>query len=280
MRLSLLPITLLLAVTSFASAEDAFFDSNGVKLRYIVHGDGPPVILLHGFAANAEMWNTVAGELSKRYRVIAMDCRGHGKSDKPHDPNLYGREMIEDVVRLMDHLKIEKAHVVGYSMGAEIAGHLMIAHPDRLLSVTLGGGVPACEPTPQQLARKDLAADSLEQGKGIGPALIAGAPEGGPKPTTQLADMISRAIIGDQDQKALGASIRGSRDLQVTQEQLKANRVPALVIYGSHDGDAKNRQQYDRVAKLLNAHIRVVDGGNHGSTPQMPTFAEAVAEFL
>ncbi len=72
--------------------------------------------------------------LSRRYRVIALDNRGHGKSDKPYDPAQYGLELVDDVVRLMDHLGIAKAHVVGYSLGGFITLKLALRHPERLLS--------------------------------------------------------------------------------------------------------------------------------------------------
>src|SRR5262245_60178433 len=114
---------LVLAVAPGLRAGDKSFDSNGVKIRYTDQGKGEPVLLIHGFGANAEMQWALPGvvkDLAKDYRVIAYDNRGHGKSDKPHDPKKYGAEMVEDAVRLLDHLKIKKAHVVGYSMGAII----------------------------------------------------------------------------------------------------------------------------------------------------------------
>ena len=158
--------------SSVARAEEGSFDSKGVKIRYKTAGKGEPVVLIHAFAASAEMCDNnpqtktkVFSELAKQFRVIALDCRGHGKSDKPHDPKLYGQEMVEDVVRLLDHLRVEKAHVVGYSMGAEIAGHLLVAHPERLHSVTLGGGVPSFELSKESLALVDLVAKSLEEEK-------------------------------------------------------------------------------------------------------------------
>src|SRR6516225_11708196 len=110
-----------------AAADSQFFDSNGVKIRYLVEGKGEPVLLIHGFTAGIEMQWALPGiikELAKDYRVIALDNRGHGRSDKPHDAKKYGMEMVNDAIRLMDHLKIKKAHVVGYSMGAMITSKL------------------------------------------------------------------------------------------------------------------------------------------------------------
>src|SRR5919106_4349900 len=125
------------AQTVSAPPPDRFFDSNGVRIRFVEQGQGAPVVLIHGYTGNLErhwMNNGVFAALAKDYRVIAMDARGHGKSDKPHDVKAYGPEMAQDIVRLLDHLKIERAHIIGYSMGAIIAGHLLTTNPERFLT--------------------------------------------------------------------------------------------------------------------------------------------------
>jgi pimeloyl-ACP methyl ester carboxylesterase len=121
---------------------DQTFDSHGVRIHYVEEGRGEPVILIHGFTSSVErQWmNTgVFSALAKRYRVIAFDNRGHGKSGKPHDPKQYGREMGQDAIRLMDFLRIQRAHLVGYSMGSAIAAQLLALHPERLTTLTVGG---------------------------------------------------------------------------------------------------------------------------------------------
>src|SRR5258707_8430775 len=123
-------------------ATDGYFDSNGVKIHFTDEGQGEPVLLIHGFTANIQVQWVLPGivkALLKDHRVIALDNRGHGKSDRPRDSKLSGVEMVQDAVRLLDHLKIKKAHVVGYSLGAIITCKLLATHPDRLLSATLGG---------------------------------------------------------------------------------------------------------------------------------------------
>ena len=102
----------------------AYFDSDGVQIYFEEHGKGEPVVLVHGFASRAEHnwgamnWFTT---LAAHYRVVALDCRGHGKSGKPHDPAAYdGETMGDDVIRLMDHLGIKRTLIMGYSMGARI----------------------------------------------------------------------------------------------------------------------------------------------------------------
>src|SRR5215831_9348436 len=113
---------LILAGTARLHAEE--FDSAGVKIHYTVVGKGDPVILIHGLYSSAAMnWGLpgITAELAKHFRVIALDCRGHGQSGKPEAEGSYGTNMVEDVVRLMDHLHIAKAQVAGYSMGGMIA---------------------------------------------------------------------------------------------------------------------------------------------------------------
>ena len=137
--------TMLAMLAGFAGcrihADDTFL-SNGVKISYMERGQGEPVILIHGWTSSGWINWTLPGTtglLAKDHKVIVPDMPGHGRSDKPVREDAYGPELVEDVVRLMDHLKIGKAHIVGYSMGGIIAAKLIVRHPDRVLSGTLGG---------------------------------------------------------------------------------------------------------------------------------------------
>jgi pimeloyl-ACP methyl ester carboxylesterase len=124
-----------------ALGQERYFDSAGVRIRYIDQGTGPAIMLVHGFTATIETsWidTGVLPDLAHDHRVIALDLRGHGKSDKPRDPRAYD-ELGMDLVRLLDHLGIERAHVVGYSLGAIIVAKLLTTHPQRFLSAVLGG---------------------------------------------------------------------------------------------------------------------------------------------
>jgi len=104
------------------------------------------IILVHGFTNTADIWwaSGIAQDLARDHRVIALDLRGHGKSDKPKPP-VIDAEMARDVARLMAHLGIRRAHIVGYGLGANIAAHLATLHPERFITMTLAGGahVPA-----------------------------------------------------------------------------------------------------------------------------------------
>ena len=120
------------------------FLSDGVSLAYDVFGAGRPILLIHGFASNVEInWIStgwVETLVAAGYLVIAFDNRGHGKSQKLYDPNLYfAHEMAADAARLLDHLEIERLPVLGYSMGARIAAFLALAAPRRVSSAVFGG---------------------------------------------------------------------------------------------------------------------------------------------
>lgn len=143
---------LIITVTGLAQAKlqpthNYFKTSDGVRIHYMVMGKGTPVVLIHGYTGSAEgNWfrNGVAEALARNHMVVALDCRNHGKSDKPQ---LNGPGRAEDVVELIDHLKIQKAHFHGYSMGGSIVGRLMLLIPERMITAGFGGsGIPEVDP--------------------------------------------------------------------------------------------------------------------------------------
>ena len=256
-----------------------FFESNGVKLFYQDEGSGEPVVLLHGFTINGRInWDLpgITRALSRDHRVLTLDARGHGRSEKPHDPAKYGIEMVEDVVRLLDHLKIEKAHIVGYSMGGFITNKLVTTHPERVLTATQGGaGWGRTDDKPSFL--DDLAV-SLEQGKGITPLLIAlHPPDSLPLDEDELK-FANRMLTLTNDQKALAALIRGTTGLSVPKEKLLQNRVPVLAIVGERDPMKVGVDAMDGV--MSNLKIVVIRGGDHMSTFYDPQFVRSLREFL
>jgi pimeloyl-ACP methyl ester carboxylesterase len=130
------------AFSAAAAPASRAFSVNGVKIHYLVEGQGEPVVLIHGLHSSALMnWgpNGIMSELAKDHQVIALDLPGHGQSDKPNDEKAYGLQLVADVVALLDELKIKKAHIVGYSLGGMIAIKFLVMHPDRAISGTIGG---------------------------------------------------------------------------------------------------------------------------------------------
>ena len=167
-----------------AAAQDLYFDAGGVRIRYVDTGAGPAVVLVHGFTGTIERaWmNTgILQDLARDHRVVALDLRGHGHSDKPHDPRAYD-EIGLDVIRLLDHLHIEKSHVVGYSLGGIIIAKLLTTHPERFASALLGGA--AYRRSRSQRADEATEAAAREIEAGVYRALIVStAPTDEPPPS-------------------------------------------------------------------------------------------------
>jgi pimeloyl-ACP methyl ester carboxylesterase len=271
---------LLLVLVPAAPAADQYFDSAGVKIRYIEAGKGEPVLLIHGFGASVELqWVLpgVYGALAKRYHVIAYDNRGHGKSGKPRDPKDYGMNLVEDAVRLLDHLKIKKAHVVGYSMGAMIAAKLLVTHPDRLRTATLGGAGPFVDDK-ALLAFTNQLADNLEQGKGIGPLIDALWAPGKPRPSAEQVKAFSQAFSAFNDTKALAAVVRSWKAIAVPDADLKANRVPTLALVGADDPLKKGVETLP--ARMSDVKLVILPDADHMTAFTRSQFLQTLETFL
>lgn len=271
-----------------AGAADDVFDSNGVKIRYVTEGKGEAVVLIHGWMADSSMWGRDWAGNTKLdtkgadgFRVIALDCRGHGKSDKPHDAAKYGPEMAADVVRLLDHLKIEKAHLVGYSSGAFLAGKVAATHPGRVLSVVYGGQAPVLAGwKPSDFSEVEAFAKAVEDGKGLGPYLQAVLPADKPKLTADQANALAGLMFAGKDVKALAAAGRSFKDLAVTADELKKCPAPVLFLHGGNEGaHVKGRVAAAREA-LGRGEVKVIPGGDHITTLGKPEFGKALLEFL
>ncbi len=264
-------------------AEDQFFDSNGVKIHYIIQGEGEPVLLIHGFSANIQLqWGLpgVIGTLSKDYRVIALDNRGHGQSDKPRDPEAYGVQMVEDSIRLLDHLHIKKAHVIGYSMGGFITLKMLTLHPDRMITATLGGAGwgKTMQENPERMKLMDTLADSLDRGDGIGPLIDALTPEGEPKKTPEQLKSMNAMMTGMNDQKALAAAVRSFKAFNETEEEVRAIKVPTLAIIG--DKDTLKPTADALVGVLPGLQLIVIKDANHMTAFNRPEFNQGLGDFL
>jgi pimeloyl-ACP methyl ester carboxylesterase len=268
---------LVVGASPLLRADDFFFDSAGIKIHYTVEGKGEPVILVHGFSASILMnWGApgVIKALADQYQVIALDNRGHGQSDKPHAPSAYGPEMANDVVRLMDHLGLRKAHIVGYSMGGFITNYLLATHPERFVTATLGG---AGWQDPGDAAPLEELAKSLEEGKGIGPLVVALTPKGQPPPTAQAIEAANTIFMAGNDPLALAAAARGL-SLSVLESQLRANKVPVLALIGELDPLKAGVDRMDGVVPGL--QVVVIPRATHISAFAQPLFISSLKSFL
>lgn len=260
-------------------ANERVLEVDGLQIHYSVEGRGEPVVLIHGFVANRLMqWTLpgITGALAKDFQVIALDNRGHGRSSKPHDPQKYGLEMVHDVARILDQLKLPKAHLVGYSMGGLITAKFAVTYPQRVLTATVGGIGWFKPDTPTRL---DDLATALEKEQSLEPLLLSLTPPGAPPPTKQQIQQLNAMMLNlGNDPKALAAVARGMRQFTITEEEFKQCRVPMQFIVGTKDPLNVGLQE----AKALRPDIRVVllEGANHMDAFQKPEFLQRVREFL
>jgi len=276
---------ILVALPAAAAAQDRFFDSNGVQIRYIDQGSGEPVVLIHGLLGNIEWgWGDrgdigIIANLSKDHRVIAFDVRGHGKSGKPYDADAYGQQMCLDVLRLLDHLKIQRAHIVGYSNGGRIVAKLLTTNPERFLTATMGGssGTRTWGPAEEKRAQDQI--DAFTKGIPFQAVILAGWPADQPPPTEDVIRARSQEIVArGNDPLALAALARTGRALLVTNDELAAVKVPTLAIVGSADRMVNGVREIQRVMKGLN--VVVIEGAGHENASRRPEFVNALREFI
>lgn len=215
-------------VERLATTPDRFLDKDGVSLRYRELGSGEPVLLIHGYSAALESMLGLGEPLAGAHRVVAFDVRGFGKSSKFADPSRFGQLMVDDVVQLMDHLKIARAHLVGHSMGALIAANVAARYPARVTSATLIAGPFHAE---KQTFEKEVApwlAD-LESGKGLGNFIQWLFPKIEPK----MAGVIAAQALKTNDLPSLIGVMRTLPDLAIP--GLRAAATNALVVVGTVD---------------------------------------------
>ena len=246
-------------------AEDQYFDSGGVSIRYIEAGTGEPVILIHGFSGSADNWveRGVFNVLAQNYRVIALDSRGHGKSDKPHDPDAYGMNLARDILNLLDHLEIEKTHMMGYSQGALLTGVFLDRWPERLITATIAAGAPF-------LAWDDSTA-----------SFFGGASEWARKRAEDPE------VNDGLDWHALALVPASFDELVLREERIAKANVPVLAVAGSEDrirdGIPSSEWQLKFGKSIPDYKQVVVEGATHfgeKGLDRQPEFLEAIQAFL
>lgn len=248
------------------------FNSNGVKLFFKDEGKGQPVVLVHGYLANHDnQWfkpGIAQALLAKGYRVVALDSRGHGQSEKPLGEGRYGAEMSEDVARLLKHLRIAKAHVVGYSMGSWVVQKLAADHPDLVHTLTVGG---AGWLTPVDQQAVNLLADQLDR-------LASGDKNAG----TLLKEKIGKLDLPTvpSEARALRDAGRGVGKLCLSEPEAKAYPGPMLGLIGADDDTFRPSMEALHKLRLGMGMELVVVGGDHLSAYEQVAFVKKLDEFL
>jgi pimeloyl-ACP methyl ester carboxylesterase len=243
-----------------------FASFDGTMLAYHDDGDGAPVILLHGFAADTNLNYVRSGVfdllLDEGYRVIALDARGHGLSAKPHDPNAYGGDaMRRDVQALLDELGLERCIVVGYSMGAAVTLRLAMMDPRLHAIALLGAG--------ENMADRD---GGVERRAAMAEAFRVDDVEALPERVRAFRDMAD-AIRADRE--ALGALL--DAPWPDTATGLEAVTVPVIVICGVDDDEVGSPEVL--ASQLPNAEVVRVPG-DHFTANARPELHDALVAFL
>ena len=261
---------------------DKWFDSDGVRIRYVEAGSGLPVVLIHGYTRFLESnWIThgVFADLSKDHRVIAYDLPGHGKSEKPYEPTAY-RDMATDPIRLLDHLGIKRAHLVGYSMGGGVVAKAAVTHPERLITAILGGHSGYREWEPEDEKDYEDSARELETDVPFR-SLVSSPGLTGSKPTEEQIRSLSASLTAENDVKALAALRRGGmKGLYMTRAQAASIKVPLLMIFGTLDAVAAGKAMQ---SILPSARLVTIEGASHGGergAVRRPEFIAAVRQFI
>jgi len=240
---------------------------DGVRIAYDSVGEGRPIVLIHGFASSREQNWRSTGWIDRLaaagFRIVNLDCRGHGKSDKPHEPAAYGEHMIDDIIAVMDAAQAPTADVMGYSMGSILTIRLLMQHPERVRRAVLAG----------------LGASYFAESQAWR-AMIAGAMEA--EDFANIADPVAQRfrIFGLQkgkDRLALAACMR-SPGHKYTQSDLKRSTRPVLVVCGGKD-DLSGAPE-PLAEAFADGRAVTLPGKDHMSAVGDPAYKKAVLQFL
>ncbi|WP_454816832.1 alpha/beta fold hydrolase [Labrys neptuniae] len=241
-------------------AKGSFADINGIKLYYATLGKGAPVVLLHGGLGNSDYWGLQAKALARRHKVILVDSRGHGRSSRDTKP--YGYDlMADDVVALLDKLKIKRADVVGWSDGAILGIDLAIRHPDRVGKIFAFAA--------------NTVTSGVKDGVDKNPTFAAYIERAG-KEYAKLSQTPKEyeAFVGQISQM-------WATQPSWTDVQLKAIKTPVLVVDGDRDEAIKREHTEYIAATIPGAGLLILPNASHFAFLQDPAlFNAALIGFL
>lgn len=252
--------------------------TNGINLNYHEQGQGEPHLFLHGLGSQGEDWGFQVPFFASSYRVITVDLRGHGASDKPAGPYSVAM-MAEDVVGLLDALNVESAHIVGLSMGGMIAFQLVVDRPERVRSLVIVNSGPAL--VPRSFGEKLLVQQRLLLARLFGPSRTGKflSKRLFPKPEQEALreQFVERWAMNDRDAylAALQAIVGWS-----VMDRIGEIRCPVLIVSGDRDYTPMEAKR-EYMARIPGAEFFLVEDSGH-ATPidQSDVFNRAVLKFL
>lgn len=255
--------------------------TDGIRIAYrawgMDAGTSAPIVLVHGTALSQAIWRGFGyvRDLAPDFTTVTIDLRGHGRSDKPHEPSAYAMNLlVSDIVTVLDALNIDRAHYLGYSLGARIGFSLAAAHPERMLDFISIAGAPKGGRGAFDRVFFPNCIRTLETA-GMSGFLSAWEEHSG-----AAIDVTTRAAFGANDALALAAYMRESEaDPGVDDHQLRHISTPTLQLVGSQDDERMRAAEH--AAQLMPAtSVRVLDGATHADTPRHPKALSAVRAFL
>lgn len=226
--------------------------SDGQSLAYSVYGEGPAVLLIHGFTMWSEMWlkNGVIDAIFAKNKVIVPDLRGHGKSTKPHDPAMYGATLIRDLVSVLENEREGAAHLIGFSTGAELALKLATSEPEKVSSLLLiGSGWSGMDVMP---IYREHASWTRETGEQMAP---------------------------EPDYDAMDALVSAMPEIiDISRDEIKSLRIRSAGIAGSEDPELPNLERL--VGVLKGFKLSVLPGVSHETSWRDPSLPSRIEGFL
>ncbi len=263
--------------------------SRGANLHYEEVGTGTPLIFVHEFAGESASWHLQVRFFSRRYRCITFNARGYPPSDVPEDPSLYSqKQAAEDIKAVLDHLKIDKAHVCGLSMGGYATLHFGLMFPERALSLCVAGCGYGSERAKQADFRKDSAA-VIERFQKDGMAAVAGMYTKGPT-RVQFADKDPVGFTEFHQLLANGSALGHALTMQGVQmsrpsvfdldAQMEKLDVPTLIMTGDEDDQCLEPGIHMK-RKIATAGLVVIPKAGHTINLEDPeAFNRALLDFL
>ena len=247
-------------------------NNNGVQLHYEVHGDGPPLLLSHGYSSTSAMWNAQIPPLSEKYKLIIWDMRGHGASDYPLDQSAYSEEhTVADMAAILNATckPAEKVIVGGLSLGGYMSLAFYRRHPERVRALLIIDTGPGFKKDSARDEWNKTARATGERLKREGLSVLQSASPERARVTHRNADGLVRAAFGMLTQ----------RDASVI-ESLAGVKVPSLVVVGGDDKPFLAASEYMQQKIPGAKKVIVPDAGHAVNIDQPQAFVEAVMNFL